>query len=582
MRGAGMLLTTEGGLVLLLRRGLDSDHPGTWCCPGGAIEDEETAGEAALRELHEETGIRADEPGNVVHKTMEGGVEFTTFHLPVPEPQVVKLCDEHTAWCWARQDCLPEPLHPGVAQTLAVMRGGVFDRESDVLVTDQLGRTRFVTPEGYLLCEGVRLSATRPMLYKADEIPEIEPANGMVVMNRDADILFADETIASFQGKPITIEHPEELLGPEDWREHSVGVVLAPRRGVGVDDSFLVADLLVTDEDAIKMIEDTTRRCEVSCGYDGEREQVRPGVGRFTRMIGNHVALVERGRCGPACAIGDEEPVMAKQATKRTVIDRLRTAFKAKDEAAFEEELGNASEELEAGGDEPQKVVIELRQPEVQAAGEEAVEKALDPPAVEADEGDDPMVALNAKLDDILTRLAALEGTDERAHEEAAEPDGDEVTMDGDDEDEEKKDDDEDEKKVMDAATVKTVRAEFQDTLARAEVLSPGIKLPSFDSKKSRKTIADSMCGLRRKAMKQALGDSARGKIVRGVIGDADVMKMSCDAMTVAFRASSELVSAKNNSVRQTLDQRTFPQGPMTAERYQQMIVDNRRGGKSA
>lgn len=48
--------------VLLTRRSAQMrNHPGQWALPGGSIDDSETPEQAALRELHEEVGLRLDE-----------------------------------------------------------------------------------------------------------------------------------------------------------------------------------------------------------------------------------------------------------------------------------------------------------------------------------------------------------------------------------------------------------------------------------------------------------------------------------------------------------------------------------------
>ncbi len=49
----------RGDEVLLIRRG-KPPREGEWSIPGGRIEPGETAGAAALRELGEETGVRAE------------------------------------------------------------------------------------------------------------------------------------------------------------------------------------------------------------------------------------------------------------------------------------------------------------------------------------------------------------------------------------------------------------------------------------------------------------------------------------------------------------------------------------------
>ncbi len=52
------IVCLRGGEVLLIRRG-NPPRQGEWSLPGGRIEWGETAAEAALRELLEETGVQA-------------------------------------------------------------------------------------------------------------------------------------------------------------------------------------------------------------------------------------------------------------------------------------------------------------------------------------------------------------------------------------------------------------------------------------------------------------------------------------------------------------------------------------------
>ncbi|WP_183750807.1 DUF2213 domain-containing protein [Pseudochelatococcus contaminans] len=425
------------------------------------------------------------------------------------------------------------------------------DRAPATLVDEQIGASQRLTPEGYLLCMDVRIARTGPMLYAAGEVPDLEPeaGRGMITVERDAETLFDPDAILSFAGKPVTNDHPAGFVVPETWRSLAIGTVLNPRRGEGVLSDYLIADLLITDADAISDVRAGKR--EVSCGYECEREQIRPGLGRQTRIVGNHVALVDRGRCGPSCAIQDKEPVVAKKA--RTVWDRMRTAFKANDEAAFEEEIEAAQDET--GGDEPQKIVIEVKQPEPEAQ-------------VAADEPDpaDPLAALTTQLANIAARLDRLEGgatADDDPEENAKAETGD--------------DDGEEEKKGEATLDSAAIRDAFTDTLARAEILAPGIKLPTFDARAKRRVTRDALCGLRSAALKAAYANDSKRTHVEAVLGGkpADFAAMSCDTAEIIFRAASELVKTANS--RPAAPSRGhIPQGPMTAERYQQLINDRR------
>lgn len=227
------------------------------------------------------------------------------------------------------------------------------------LVVDQLGSKRVMTPKG-LLCKDAVLARTGEQEYGPYETP-IEPgAFDRVIIERPEDEVFAPETVASAEWAPVVNDHP---LGPygdrldvnaENWRDLACGWVINPHRGSGLDSDLLLGDLLIPRQDAIDAIDAGKR--ELSCGYDADYEEIAPGRGVQRNIRINHVALVDRGRCGPRCCIGDadwnrlsadarcEELAMATRANGRqpTWRDRLRAAFKARDEGEFEEAIGAA------------------------------------------------------------------------------------------------------------------------------------------------------------------------------------------------------------------------------------------------
>lgn len=164
------------------------------------------------------------------------------------------------------------------------------------------------TPEGYLLCLDVPIARTGAMEYAAGETPLEHGPNGRVMVDRDPEEVFRAATIASFEGKPITIQHPENFVTPENWKLLAKGTIQNVRRGVEKDENgeeSLIADLLITDGHAIELVTSGLR--EVSCGYEAEYEQVGKGKGKQTRIVGNHLALVEEGRAGSTYAINDQK-----------------------------------------------------------------------------------------------------------------------------------------------------------------------------------------------------------------------------------------------------------------------------------
>lgn len=430
----------------------------------------------------------------------------------------------------------------------------MLDRAASVLVDEQIGRTRFLTPEGFLFCQGVRIARTGPMLYRDYEVPDIEPGGpGMITIERDAAVLFDDAAMASFNGKPVTNDHPPAIVDPSTWKAFSVGTVLNPRRGDGVEADYLLADLLITDQQAIDEVQSGKR--EVSCGYDCDREQIKPGLGRQTKIVGNHVALVTRGRAGPACAIQDSDPVKQKEPDmpKRSAWDRLRTAFKAQDEAAFEEEMKEAQQDTDEEGS-PQQLVIHVKGAEPEKPEPKADENA-------ADEAD-PLAEIKALLEGFGARLAKLEAGEV----------GEKAASDEDPEAEKP----EDKEPTMDSAPLRELFAEVR---ARAEILSPGISLPTFDAKAVRKVTGATLHDLRIRALKGAYADPSRKGYVSDALGGREPKfeKMTADAAEVVFNAAFALAKAANKSSGKSAP--AFPQGPMTTARYAELIKSRRSNG---
>lgn len=169
---------------------------------------------------------------------------------------------------------------------------------------ESLGPSQKLTPEGFLVIHNVPLARTGPQLYSEREVPVKGDSSGRVIIYRDEDEVFRPETIASLQGKPIAVEHPDEDIIPTNYKELSVGHVINPRRGEGALNNLLLADLMITCPDAIKAVRNKELR-EVSVGYEADYEDSGGGRGRQRNILANHLALVRDGRCGPICRIGD-------------------------------------------------------------------------------------------------------------------------------------------------------------------------------------------------------------------------------------------------------------------------------------
>src|SRR5262249_23000883 len=111
----------------------------------------------------------------------------------------------------------------------------------------------------------------------------------------------------SFQGKPIVDDHPMTGVNPDNWSDLSLGHISNPHRGENSDHDLLLCDMLFTTRKGIELVRDGKRA--LSVGYDALYERLGRGLGRQSRIICNHVAVVDEGGCGARCTIMDGKAV---------------------------------------------------------------------------------------------------------------------------------------------------------------------------------------------------------------------------------------------------------------------------------
>jgi hypothetical protein len=164
------------------------------------------------------------------------------------------------------------------------------------------------TQDGYMV---VRARAARAGIYdymgrEIDPKGEHFAADQVVKVYRPEEEVFAEDSVASFLMKPVTNDHPSEPVTAANWRDHAKGVVGKALR----DGDHLAFDIVLMDKPTIADVEAGKR--ELSNGYaslidveDGETEAGDHYDAVQRQIRGNHVAVVDRGRAGPMCRIGD-------------------------------------------------------------------------------------------------------------------------------------------------------------------------------------------------------------------------------------------------------------------------------------
>lgn len=406
---------------------------------------------------------------------------------------------------------------------------------------EQIGKTRRITPEGFLVLEGTPIARTGEQVYAAHELEGLRPnGQGQIIVQRLPEEVFSENTLRSFEGKDFVIEHPPEGVDVTNWKNHTVGHVQNVRRGSGIEDDLIVADIIVKDPMAIDYV--NKHLPELSAGYDSDYEQVEPGKAIQRNILGNHVAGVKAGRAGARVAVRDHqtEEVSAMAKTNGPVLRAVLAALGIKTEDAT-------------------KVETALNAVATSDAAEESESKynqiASDMKAVK-----DWMAARDAEREEEKRKAADKAAKDA---EEASKK-------------EEKKEEAEEHEKVGDtvleaespghvvnlgktwkgsmtgdAAATEPV---LQAVVARAEILAPGIAKPTADALVGNKgaTLATFM----RSALKVHAATADGAANINPFAMGMSIESLKGEKLLGVFNGAAQLARARNNQRSTTLQSR--------------------------
>ena len=182
--------------------------------------------------------------------------------------------------------------------------------------------------------------------------------------------------------KPVTIDHPDGNVGPDNYKNVAVGHL--GELMSELDGERLGASALITNADAIARVE--KYHAELSCGYmvDVEEElgEVN-GVPYHYKTVGhlkiNHVAIVDRGRCGSTVRIFDT------QTSEETEMDKKEITQMVKDAVTEEMKVLNDNGNGKTGESKMTPIEMELMTTKLG----EAVSRKLE----------DSLAAIQAKVD---------------------------------------------------------------------------------------------------------------------------------------------------------------------------------------
>lgn len=187
-----------------------------------------------------------------------------------------------------------------------------------ILISEKLSPHKYKTPEGYLICVDAVLARTGKQTYKRCEIFN-DDSEEEIEVDRKPEEVFSEATLASFENKPVTLEHPNEDVNSGNFKDYAVGFVRDVKRGVVDGQDVILGTLVIQDEEVINEIENG-EHTELSCGYDADIKDEKNPQQRNIR--GNHVALCECGRAGNARIVDSKNDSMKDELYNGYRIDK--------------------------------------------------------------------------------------------------------------------------------------------------------------------------------------------------------------------------------------------------------------------
>lgn len=259
------------------------------------------------------------------------------------------------------------------------------------------------TVEGFLICRNVPISRTGEMEYLESELIPDGDSSKMVVVCRSPDEVFSEAALSSFEGKPVTDEHPPELLTPDNYGIYARGHAQNIRKGAQEWEDHVIADLHIQDEGLIQAIQDGKR--EISCGYECSYTDNGDGTYSQHEIRGNHIAVVTRGRAGKHVAILDSKKTVVAGRPERKGNMKNNLLFKLFAKAARDA----SPEELETMAADAADALEET----------EKKASAVEPPKEELKKEAGDACSMDSKLDALMEMLTKMLG--EKAIPESSE-----------------------------------------------------------------------------------------------------------------------------------------------------------------
>jgi len=159
---------------------------------------------------------------------------------------------------------------------------------------------------GFLHLNGVIARDGIQEYLGAELSPDLEPMRVYKVL-RPTEEVTNQKSLDSFVNMPVTDDHPQDFVTVDNARELIKGSIATYEVIKKDDNSMVKARMIITDKELINKV--INGKVEISAGYtqkmiqedgewNGEQYQFKQ-----TDIKINHIAIVEKGRCGDACKL---------------------------------------------------------------------------------------------------------------------------------------------------------------------------------------------------------------------------------------------------------------------------------------
>ncbi|HFG2000675.1 TPA: DUF2213 domain-containing protein [Vibrio cholerae] len=178
--------------------------------------------------------------------------------------------------------------------------------------------SRTYTDEGFLKVSG-RAAKTGIQEYYAHELGLTDrPHDAVVRVMRFEGEVFSQDSLDSYVGCDLTIEHPDTFVNAQNFKSESVGLITAAAR----DGDFVLVDMIIKSQDAIDAVH--AGKVELSAGYECHYEAAPQGasydfIQRDIKV--NHLAITDSARAGSQVRLADSDMLTVDTQAKRKFID---------------------------------------------------------------------------------------------------------------------------------------------------------------------------------------------------------------------------------------------------------------------